>query len=438
MITNGVMTGLKVLFEEAREFVEKGTKGGFAKPQSVGEGSFQGKYMYANGKLTVDCTRLDYLSLGQSHLVKEIMKECIEQNDISCPSSQMAMKSGATVRLEKAIAEFHKMKDSLIFLCGYSANENVVQGLGLRMNTPYFAPYIREVEMGKYTRMVPTEFFVDGETHYSLKWGIKIARLKQREKCLSHEYPTTKYDHLIDLLEKSREKYGDRVIRIIVSDTISSMSGIVYNVQTLCEIAEEYDCLLYLDEAHAIASVGEEGRGIASELPDFERFKDRLIIMGTLTKAVSQLGGYVSVPDENLGCLLRICSPQYIFSAPLPPWLAEVVIKVLSLIQGEYGKEQRKKLQETSSYLRYRLKEDNFDTLGSQSQIIPVLIGEELKCIQTKEYLEENGFTASAFICPAVSKGKAILRFSLCSDITSDEINQIVAVLQQARSKFDF
>lgn len=199
-----------------------------------------------------------------------------------------------------------------------------------------------------------------------------------------------------------------------------------------------YDCLLYLDEAHAVASWGEEGRGIAAEMKDFERYRHRLIIMGTLTKAVAQLGGYVTVPDKALSCFLRACSPQYIFSAPLSPWMAETVIQVLQIIQGDYGKNERKKLAAVSSYMRGKLNTRGFETLESGSQIIPVLIGAETKCIQTKAYLEDRGFTTAVFMCPAVPKGKAVIRFSLCSDITAEEIDRILEHLAEARQLFGF
>ncbi len=433
------ISGVEILRSEANAFLEKGTEAGFANPQSMTQdGIYKGKYALVNGGQQIDLTRLDYLSLGNSEVVKNIMKECIDRFNISCPTSQMALKSETNVRLEKALARFHGMEDSIIFLSGYCTNENIIQGLAFRMRTPYLAPYIRDTKMGMATRDIPTEFFLDEESHYSLQYAIKSAKAQLGDRCLSQRFPTTDQDRLVELLKRSYEQRGDRSFRVIVSDTVSSMSGRVYDVEALCRVAEEYDCLLYLDEAHAIATWGEEGRGIASEMKDFPRYRDRLIIMGTLTKAVAQLGGYVVVPDKNLSCFLRGCSPQYIFSAPLSPWMAETIICILELIRGEHGKTERKKLHKVSSYMIRRLHQEGFNTLGSSSQIIPVLIGEEIKSIQTKMYLENNGFTASLFICPAVPKNESILRFSLCSDITVAEVDQVIEHLMKARLLFDF
>jgi 7-keto-8-aminopelargonate synthetase-like enzyme len=433
-----VISARSALLQEAREFVDVGTRYGFANPQSMAQGAYQGKHTVINGTKTIDLTRLDYLSLGTSATVKQIMKDCIDACNVSCPTSRMALRSESDVRLDRALAEFHGMADSVTFLSGYSANENIIQALALRMKTAHFAPYIRETGMGTETAHIPTEFFVDEESHHSLISTIKSARIKLKERCVYHRFPTADYERLVELLVASHKKLGDNSVRVIVSDTVSSMSGRLYDVRALCGIAEDYDCYLYLDEAHAIGTVGSEGRGLASELPDFERFRDRLIIMGTLTKAVSQLGGYVTVPNSDLSSFFRVCSPHYIFSAPVSPWMAEAIIRIIDLIKSEYGKAERKKLAEVSLHLRDGLVKKGFDILGSNSQIVPVLMGEEMRGSRAKDFLEKNGFTSSLFMCPAVPKGKSILRFSLCSDITLEETDTVIGLLAEARDKFHF
>ncbi|MBI5694285.1 MAG: pyridoxal phosphate-dependent aminotransferase family protein [Nitrospirae bacterium] len=433
-----LLTGIQALYQEAHEFMDIGTQYGFANPQSMTEGAYQGKVALVNGVRTVDMTRLDYLSLGQSDVIRKIMKDCIDRYNISCPTSQMALKSESTVRLERALADFHGMRDSVIYLSGYSTNENVIQALALRLRSPHVGPYVSDTGLGEATKGIPTEFFIDSESHYSIQYNIKLARQKNKAHCLSHIFPTTDYDSLRAKLDKSREERGDNAVRIIVSDTISSMSGKVYDVAALCEIAEEYDCLVYLDEAHAVGSYGAEGRGLASTMSEFTRYKDRLLIMGTLTKAFAQLGGYVAVADEALSCYLRACSPQYIFSAPLSPWMAEVVIRTLDVVRGEYGRQEREKLSAVSTHFKDGLNAKGFDTLGSASQIVPVFIGEEEKSSRVKAYLEQNGYTSSLFMCPGVPGGQSIIRFSLCSDITIDEVDEVIALLVNARRMFDF
>jgi 7-keto-8-aminopelargonate synthetase-like enzyme len=430
--------GSETLKKDAEVFLERVTEAGFANPHSVAEGIYAGKKAIVNGKPQVDVTRLDYLSLGQNEKVREIMKDCIDRFNVSCPTSQMALKTETNIRLEKAIAEFHGMEDSVMFLSGYSANQNIIQALAFRTRIPHLLAYVRETKIESETRDIPTEFFIDDESHYSLQYSIKSAKAMLRDRCLVHYFPTQDNEYLRKLLKNSWDHRGEKSFRVIVSDTISSMSGKVYDVKGLSEIAEEFDCLLYLDEAHAIGTWGDHGQGIASGMAEFKRYKDRIMIMGTLTKAVSQLGGYVAVPNETLSWFLRACSPYYFFSAPLSPWLAEVVIQLLDLIRGAYGKTEKKKLQDVSFHMRKRLEKEGFENLGSESQIIPVLIGKEDKGIQVKAFLEDRGYAASLFIFPAVPKGKAILRFSLCSDITIDEVDEIISILKEARREIGF
>jgi len=118
--------------------------------------------------------------------------------------------------------------------------------------------------------------------------------------------------------------------------------------------------------------------------------------------------------------------------------MAEAIIQIIDLIKGDYGKAERRKLREVSSHMREGLQNAGFDILGSNSQIIPVLVGAEEKGIQAKAYLEENGFTSSLFICPAVPKGQSIIRFSLCSDITIEEVDEVVRLLLKARQMLKF
>lgn len=432
------LKGLDILRMEVASYAEGGD-GHFSNPQSMPDGDFGGKYLMTNGVKVLDLTRLDYLSLGSSEEVRKIMLESVRDFDLSCPASQMVMRSGSTVKLEKAVAELHGMENSLIFTAGYPANENVIQGLGLRLMIPHLLPYIRSEKLGDTSRAIPTIFFVDEETHFSLSHGIKMAKLQAgKNRCLSERFPSGDYDRLVELLEESQHMYGDLAVRIIVSDTLSSISGKVFDIGALYKIAEEYDCLLYLDEAHAIGCMGPEGRGLAVNVPDHARFRDRTLIMGTLTKAISQLGGYVTVADPNLACFLRSASPQYIFSAPIPPWMAEATVKILSLVRGSYGEKKRARLVAVAERMRRLLNEESFNILGSGSHIISVLVGNDEKSTQTKALLEQNGFMPALFIYPAVPRGSSLIRFSLCADVTDAEVDALVDTLIRARKSINF
>lgn len=427
------LSGTAILRAEAEEFALKGTAEGFANPQSMSDGPFDSKYLMVNGRPCIDLTRLDYLSLGRSEKVREIMTRKIGEADIGCPASQMVMKCASTVRLEEAIASLHGTSHSILFTAGFPANENILMALGLRMNTPHLLPYVRGTKMGSSLKRAPTVFFVDEEAHFSAHHAIRLAKLQARDKCFAQRFASGDNQRLVDEVQASIRTHGETAVRVIVSDTLSSVSGRIFDVEALCQIAEEYDCLVYLDEAHAVGSLGSEGEGVASGSKSFARFRDRVIIMGTLTKSVAQLGGYVTMASEPLSWFLRGCSPQYIFSAPVPPWMADSIVEIFDLIRGEHGKEERRKLCDVSEGLRGELLRRGFNIMGSNSHIIPVVIGDDKKSAALKAKLEEHGFMPSVFIYPAVPRGSSLVRFSLCSDVTPEETERLVDCLVAAR-----
>jgi len=429
---------MKIFLKEIEDYIVKGSRVNIVNPQTITEEGLYGKYLKVYGKKKLDLTRLDYLSLGSNQKVREIMIECIQKFDISNPCSQVVMKSSSTVKLENALADFHKMQSSLVFQSGYSTNENMMLALGLRMNTPHLLPYVRETGMGKTSMDIPSIFFVDDGSHFSVQYTTRIAKIQAKDRCFLYRFPSMNYEYLIKLIKKSYKNHSDKAIRIIISDTLSSISGRIFDVESLCSIAEEYDRILYLDEAYAIGTLGEYGNGITSNIKEFNRYRDRLIIMGTLTKAVSQLGGYVTMSNQYMSLFLRACSPQYIFSAPVPPWMAEAIVKILALIRNDFGKRERKKLSSISEYLRNELIKNNFNILGSNSQIVPVLIGDDIKCKALKQFLEQQGFITALFIYPSVKKGEALIRFSLCSDIDYEEVDRLIGSLILARKKICF
>lgn len=430
------MNGIEILKKDVSEFIKLGAAANIVNPQS--EVKFEGKYVMMGKRKLLDLTRLDYLALGSEKIISEIMVDCLGKYNLSCPASQVVTKMDSNRRLEERLSQFHGMSAATVFLCGYAANVNILQALGFRLNTPHLMPYSISIGLGKYSRNVPTIFFVDGESHYSIRHGMQIVNKQNPEMCSIRQFPSMDYEKLIQRLERSFKEYGDEVIRIIVSDTVSSTTGRIFDVGTICKIASKYNCMIYLDEAHAVGALGPQGKGIAVQFPEYFEHRDRILIMGTLTKALCQIGGYVAMPSEELNQFLRACSPQYIFSAPLPPWMAETAVKIIDKISGEFGESKRNKLRSISEYLRKELNNMGFDTLGSQSHIIPVLIGDEHLSTQVKEYLLDKGLATALFIYPAVPRGESTIRMSLCADIEEDEVVYIVNCFQEARNKFHF
>jgi 7-keto-8-aminopelargonate synthetase-like enzyme len=423
------------LNKELDHFMELGGKLGISHVQCASDVCPGGKFLKFAGREVIDFTRLDYLALGENPEIRAHMQQSIADYDISCPASQFVFKSGSNVKLEKKLATLHKLEDSLVFTSGFSVNINMMEALGLRLRVPHLNRYAKNYKLGKETRDIPTVFIVDADSHYSLIHGIRITSRTSYASCFSYFYKGGNLKRLEGHLKEIDSKFGDKAVKVIVSDALCSSSGKLFNVKKLYEIALDHNALLYLDEAHSVGALGPNGGGVSDIMLSENVDRKNLIVMGTLTKTFSQLGGYAAFGDERLLALVRACSPQYIFSAPVLPWMAETLCYTLDLFAGTWGKGRRKILSERAKELRDKLQKEDFNTLGSESHIVPVLIGDENKCQNMKQELLQEGFNVACFFFPAVAKGYAVIRISVCADITSQDIDDLVNALCRISKK---
>lgn len=422
---------LEHLNEEVRNFLEEGASLGITEPQVVCENMQGGKRVKFNNREVLDFTRLDYMALGSEEKIKALMINNIRQYDISCPASQIIMKLDLINELEHQLAQWHGLKKTMIFTNGYSTNVNMMQSLGLRMRSPHLNAFVRTSNLGKTTRDIPTVFVVDADSHYSLVHGIKIARKFAPAHCFSYGYRASDKNSLEKALQTAQKRFGEDCIKIIVSDTLTSSVGHILDIGMLYEKAELHDALLYLDDAHAVGVYGPDGAGVARALLPENFDPRRVMIMGTLTKAISQLGGYVSFGCEGLHALAKVGCPQHIFSAPILPWMAKTITQTISLLSGDWGKKAIDDVSKKAAYMREKLEARGFDCMGSNSHIIPVFIGEMATCLDIRRKLIEMGFNVAAFHFPSVPKNKSVLRLSICRDFTYAELDSLVEALSE-------
>jgi 8-amino-7-oxononanoate synthase len=397
-----------------------------------------GKYVYVDDKKKIDFTRLDYLALGNSSEVRDIMHDCIKKYDIACPASQIIQRTDAIENLEKELASLHGLKNAITFLSGYSANINIISLLGARRSTPHFRLYAKKLKWSKAIATQKTAFFIDSESHYSIILAAKQVKSLVGDKCLSFTYAGNDHEDLRRKIEAFEKKNYGTALKVIVSDSVSSTTGRIFDVERLCKIAKEYDATLYLDEAHAVGVIGDRGGGVSSLYDDFDQYQDRVIIMGTLTKAVAQLGGYAAFDNPLLTAYFKMLSPQYIFSTTVPPWMAAAIIKVIGLVKGDFGKQRRRLLHSRAECLRKFLRIHDFNILQSNTQIISVLVRNDDKVAEVQNFLADNGIIASLFKFPAVPNNSALIRFSICADIGEEEIDQVGRLMVVARDKIRF
>ena len=426
---------MNYLDKELDHFMKLGTELGISHVQCAADVCPGGKFLKFEGREVIDFTRLDYLALGENPEIRAHMQQSIANYDISCPASQFVLKSGSNIKLEKKLAALHKLEDSLVFTSGFSVNINMMEALGLRLRVPHLNRYAKNYKLGKETRDIPTVFIVDADSHYSLIHGIRITSRTSYASCFSYFYKGGNFHRLETHLKEIQSRFGDEVIKVIVSDSLDSATGKIIDVSTLYKIAFEHQAILYLDEAHAVGALGPNGGGVSDMLLEDNIDRKNLVVMGTLTKTFSQLGGYAAFGDSRLLAMARACSPQYIFSAPVLPWMAETLCYTLDLFASTWGKDRRKVLDERAKDLRDKLQKGGFNTLGSESHIVPILIGDESKCQNMRQVLLQEGFNVACFFFPAVAKGHAILRISVCADITVQDIDELVSVMCRISKK---
>jgi 8-amino-7-oxononanoate synthase len=208
------------------------------------------------------------------------------------------------------------------------------------------------------------------------------------------------------------------------------MDGDLAPLEQLLALAERYECLLLVDEAHATGVLGERGTGLTETLPTSARGSNRIVHVGTLSKALGAQGGFVCGPKLLIDWLVNAARP-YIFSTALAPPLAAAARRAVSLVQAE--PERRRHLLRVAALLRDRLIAAGLDATRSASQIVPVIVGSARDAVMLSRCLEERGLLVPAIRPPSVAEGTARLRISVSAGHTEQEIIQLAATLKECR-----
>ena len=308
--------------------------------------------------------------------------------------------------LEKTIADFKNQESAIVFLAGYMANVGAIPAIVNHYTISSKLIFIKKIE-----RYNDSAIFSDELNHASIVDGV---RLSKAERLV---YKHNDMEDLENLLKKCKNKG-----RLIVTDGVFSMDGDIAPVDKLVRLAKQYDALLMVDDAHASGVLGKNGRGTG----EYFNVEDKIdIVMGTFTKAFGGIGGFISGSKE-LTDYLRISARTYVFSAPPPPVISAGLIKSIKIVkESNY---LREKLWSNVNYLRAGLKDLGFTVLG-ETQILPVLIGDEDKAIKISRKLFENGIFAPAVRWPAVSKGNSRLRLTVMASHTKEHIIKLLEVL---------
>lgn len=340
----------------------------------------------------------NYLGLSSHPELIEAATKAVARHGCSSGASRLITGNFALAEtLEAELATFKYQEAALVTGSGYAANLAVFTALADRH----------------------TVVFSDRLNHASIIDGIQLsgARLVR--------YRHLDMDHLEQLL--TRERLVDK--KIIVTDTVFSMDGDVAPLARLVELGKAHGALIVVDEAHAMGVLG-RGRGLTAALGLSE---DVDVHVGTLSKALGSLGGYVAGRVETIE-LLRNRGRAFIFSTALPPGVLAASLAALRHIKSNPGLGAR--LMRLSKEVRDHLIGLGFDTMGSTTQIIPVACGRNRVALHAQALLRAEGLLVAAVRPPTVPQGTARLRLSLRADLTEDDIKRIRLGFSRLRVSF--
>ncbi len=350
-----------------------------------------------DGEVEVDGCRMvnfcsnDYLGLSSHPLLKQRMREYTERYGSGSTASRLVCGNYLCFdELEIRLAKLTGQEGAIVFNSGFQANVSLLPAL-TDTNTVILSDFLN---------------------HNSIIQGCKLSR------CHVAPFQHNDLGHLEGILKKSATNYTRR---IIVTESIFSMDGDMCDIDTLIALAERYDALLVVDEAHATGVIGKNGMGVSSG-------KHVDMVMGTFSKAVGAFGAYVSSNSMMRDYIINFCN-GLIYTTALPPGVIGAVDAALELIPGM--DKERETLMENSARLRKGLTEMGYDTGKSVTHIIPVIMGNEEKALRLSAWLSQNDVLATTFRPPTVPRGQSRIRIAITAAHTGAHIDMLLDLFRR-------
>ncbi|MCK5256443.1 MAG: 8-amino-7-oxononanoate synthase [Deltaproteobacteria bacterium] len=336
----------------------------------------------------------NYLGLADHPRLKAAAQEAINNCGSGSGASRLICGNlELNVKLEGKIAKLKKKENALLFNTGYMANIGIISTL-----------------MGEEDIILSDEF-----NHASIIDGCMMSKAQVRV------YPHKDMDALEDLLKESKQFKH----RLIVTDGIFSMDGDIVSLPELVSLAKQYECMLMVDDAHATGVLGANGGGTGEHFS----LEDKIdISMGTFGKALGGFGAFVA-GSHMLREFLINRARTFIFTTGLPPAVIASGIAALELLEME--PEIRAKLWENVGFFKNGIKELGFDTLNSETQIIPVLVGDASLTMQMGEMLLKEGVFIQGIRPPAVAQSSSRLRITIMATHARGELEFALKALEK-------
>ncbi len=353
----------------------------------------------SGGKTVVNMCANNYLGLGNNPEVIKAAKESYDNWGYGLSSVRFICGTQELhKKLEQKLSDFLGTEDTILYSSCFDANGGLFETL-----------------LGEEDAIISDEL-----NHASIIDGIRLCKAKR------FRYKNNNMDDLKAKLEEAK----DCRIKLIATDGVFSMDGIVADLKSICDLADEYDALVMVDDSHAAGFMGATGRGTAEHCGVQGRVD---IITGTFGKALGGAsGGFTSGRKEVID-LLRQRSRPYLFSNTLAPAVAAGSLKVLEMIENDFT--LREKLFANTRLFAEKIKEIGLEVMDGGTPIIPVMLYDEHKAVEMARRMMEKGVYVVAFSYPVVPRGKARIRTQLSAALSEEDILFIVDCFKQVKEE---
>jgi len=376
-------------FTLAQELKEQGWYPYFQKIQSGAD-----MEVLIDGRKLIMVGSNNYLGLTQDPRIKKAAIDAVNEFGSGCTGSRYLNGTlSLHVELEERLAEFMNTEAALVFSTGFQTN------------------------LGTLSTVVGKDdiIFADRNNHASIVDGNRLSFGRVSK------FKHNDMEDLDRLLNMSNPNSG----KLIVADGVFSMEGNLIDLPGIVKVAKKYGARIMVDDAHSVGVFGKNGRGTAEH---FDLENDVDITMSTFSKSFASLGGYISGKADVLDYIKHHSRPL-IFSASMTPASVASVLAALKIIQDE--PERRERLWQNVRKMKTAFDEMGFDTCGSESPIIPIVVGEMLDTFKFWKRLFENGVFANPAVPPAVPPGKSVIRTSYMATHTDEDLNKVLDIFEK-------
>ncbi len=370
-------------------------EGGLLKSERVITASQGASVATTDGEALNFCAN-NYLGLADDPEVLEAVRKGMETHGFGMASVRFICGTQDIHKeLERRLTEFMGTEDTILYTSCFDANTGLFETL-----------------LGPEDALIS-----DSLNHASIIDGVRLCRAQRKI-----------YQHadMADLKERLKETQDAR-FRLIATDGVFSMQGDLAPLKEICDLADEYDALVMVDDSHATGFVGPNGRGTPEEMGVIDRVD---VVTSTLGKALGGASGGYTTGKKEIVAVLRQRSRPYLFSNTLAPPIVAGALKALELAQAR--PELRGRLWENTAYFRARMTELGFDIIPGTHPIVPVMVRDELRNVAMAESMNKRGIFVVSFSFPVVPRGQARIRVQISAAHTREQLDTVLSAFEES------